>query len=121
MFFATTAHAMGASGQAGGGGDPLTAFLPLILMFAIFYFLLIRPQQKKAKEHRKTLEELQRGDHILVGGFYGRITETDGDVLTVELASNMQVKVNRNFVSGLAPDAKQAKESKKAAKDEAKK
>jgi Preprotein translocase subunit YajC len=54
MFFDSIAHAMGSTGGAGAeGGNPITAFLPLILMFAIFYFLLIRPQQKKAKQHKE--------------------------------------------------------------------
>lgn len=120
MFFASTAYAMGASGQAGGAGDPITAFAPLILMFGIFYFLLIRPQQKKAKEHRETLGNLKKGDYILTGGFYGRIVQVEGDVLTVELAPNMQVKVNRQFVSGLADPAASKKEAKKENKKEEK-
>ena len=86
MDFVSIAHAMGAAtgGDGGAGGNPIGAFLPLILMFVIFYFLLIRPQQKKAKEHKKMLAALQRGDHVLTnGGMYGRITAIENDVLTV--------------------------------------
>ncbi|TIH19993.1 preprotein translocase subunit YajC [Marinifilum sp. JC120] len=114
MFFADVAHAMGAAGQQAQGGPmgALGSFLPLILMFAIFYFLLIRPQQKKAKAHKAMLEAIQRGDRVLTaGGIYGRVTAVDGDELTVELAEGFQVKVERSFVSNLANPAK--KEEKK--------
>ncbi|WP_419779996.1 preprotein translocase subunit YajC [Maridesulfovibrio sp.] len=114
MFFADVAHAMGAAGQQAQGGPmgALGSFLPLILMFAIFYFLLIRPQQKKAKEHKAMLDAIQRGDRVLTaGGIYGRVTAVDGDELTVELAEGLQVKVERSFVSNLANPAK--KEEKK--------
>lgn len=105
-----TAYAMGApAGGAEGGGNPIAAFLPLILMFAIFYFLLIRPQQKKAKQQKEMLQNLKVGDYVLTGGgMYGTITKVKDDVLTVELADNLTVKVNRNFVSGLAQPAQGA-------------
>lgn len=100
MDFISTAYAMGTAQQGGEGGNPIAAFLPLILMFVIFYFLLIRPQQKKAKEHKRMLSDLQRGDHIITsGGIYGRITGVENDVLTVQLAENMEVRINRGFVS----------------------
>lgn len=115
MFFDSVAHAMGA--QAGGaeGQSPLGAFLPLILMFAIFYFLLIRPQQKRAKQQREMLANLKVGDKVLTGGgMYGTITAIREDVITVELAEGFEVKVNRSFVSGLAdPDAPAEKDEKK--------
>lgn len=102
MFFPSVAYAMGAAPSgAGGGGTPLQAFLPLILMFAIFYFLLIRPQQKKAKQHREYLASLKRGDYILTGGgMYGRIIEVHGDRLTVEIGKDLSIEVNRNYVAG---------------------
>ncbi len=102
MFFPSLAHAMGAAPTGGDGGasNPITAFLPLILMFAIFYFLLIRPQQKKAKQHREFLANLKRGDYILTGGgIYGRIMEVHGDRLTVEIAKDLNIEINRNYVS----------------------
>ncbi|TVM18344.1 preprotein translocase subunit YajC [Oceanidesulfovibrio indonesiensis] len=110
MFFDSIAHAMGQAPQGGqGGGNPLTAFAPLILMFVIFYFLLIRPQQKKAKEHKSMLANLKKGDYIITGGgMYGRIVAVDADVLHVELAKDLTIKVNRNFVSGLADNMKPA-------------
>lgn len=116
MFFADIAHAMGAAGQQAQGGPmgALGSFLPLILMFAIFYFLLIRPQQKKAKEHKAMLAGIQRGDRILTGGgLYGRVMAVDGDELTVELTEGVQVKVDRGYVSGLSnPGKKDEKKDK---------
>jgi len=102
MLFPSLAHAMGAAPSGGeAGGNPITAFLPLILMFAIFYFLLIRPQQKKAKQHREYLAGLKRGDYILTGGgIYGRIMEVHGDKLSVEIAKDLNIEINRSFVSG---------------------
>lgn len=109
MFFDSVAYAMGAAGQGGAQGPAgqLGAFLPLILMFAIFYFLLIRPQQKKAKLHKEMLANLQKGDRVLTGGgLYGRITGLDGDELTVELAEGFSVKVDRGYIAGLANPVK---------------
>ena len=124
MLFPSLAHAMGAA-PAGGdaaGGNPITAFLPLILMFAIFYFLLIRPQQKKAKQHREYLAGLKRGDFILTGGgIYGRIQEIHGDKLTVEIAKDLNIEINRGYVAGPgdapAASAKAESKSKDKSKD----
>ncbi|MBF0481565.1 MAG: preprotein translocase subunit YajC [Desulfovibrionaceae bacterium] len=119
MFFDSIAHAMGAApGADGKPGNPLMSFLPLILMFVIFYFLLIRPQQKKAKEQKAMLGALKKGDYILTGGgLYGRILDTDGDVLTVELSKGIEIKVNRNYVNGLSePVTKEAKSKDKEEK-----
>ena len=113
MFGPSIAHAMGAGAQAGAQGNPIQAFLPLIVMVAIFYFLLIRPQQKKAKEHQSFLAGLKKGDYVLTaGGMYGRIMEISADVLTLEVAKDLTVKVNRNFISG--PGATPAKADKPA-------
>lgn len=94
----------GAAQGPGGLAGMLAGPLPmLIIMFAIFYFLLIRPQQKKAKLHKEMLSSLKVGDAVLTGGgMYGKIVEINQDVLTVELAEGFQVKVNRGYVSGLA-------------------
>lgn len=117
MFFDGIAYAMGQAGGEGGQGSPLSAFIPLILMFAIFYFLLIRPQQKKAKNHRIMLENLKKGDRVLTnGGLYGRITNMDGDVLTLALNDNQSVRINRGYVAGLADPDKKAPENPKEKK-----
>ncbi|MBN2140684.1 MAG: preprotein translocase subunit YajC [Desulfovibrionaceae bacterium] len=115
MFFETLAHAMGAipGGGQGGGGSSLGAFLPLILMFGIFYFLLIRPQQKKAKQHKTMLKELKKGDRVWTGGgIKGRITDIDGDTLSVEIAENVTIQVHRNFISSLVEAAANPQEKK---------
>lgn len=96
------AYALGQGGAAGGSGGGLSAFLPLILMFAIFYFLLIRPQQKKTKQHREMINSLKKGDRIITsGGIHGRITGASETTLTVEIAEKVRVKVNRGNVMAL--------------------
>jgi preprotein translocase subunit YajC len=122
MLFPSLAHAMGAApGGDAAGGNPITAFLPLILMFAIFYFLLIRPQQKKAKQHREYLAGLKRGDYILTGGgIYGRIMEVHGDKITIEIAKDLNIEINRNFVSGPGDAAAPAGKAEPKAKDKSK-
>jgi len=88
----------GASGQGGGFG----AMVPLILMFAIFYFLLIRPQQKKQKAHRQLLGDLKKGDRVITsGGLYGRITGLTDTVVTLEISEKVRVKVGRGNIAGL--------------------
>jgi preprotein translocase subunit YajC len=75
-------------------------FLPLILLFAIFYFLMIRPQQKRQKEHKALLANLRKGDQVITaGGMYGRITGITDTVVTVEVAEKVRVKVARGQIS----------------------
>lgn len=97
------AYAMGQGGGAEqGAGGGFASLIPLVIMFAIFYFLLIRPQQKKAKEHREMMNNLKKGDRILTnGGFHARIISLDENVMTVELADKIQVKMSRGYVAGL--------------------
>ena len=119
--FASVAHAMGAGGGSGGSGDALMQFMPLILMLAIFYFLLIRPQQKRAKEHKGMLQALKKGDTVITNaGFIARIIDIDEDILTVDLGTTT-VQLGRAYVAGLsnAKFFKPAgrKESRKEARD----
>ena len=90
---------------AQSAGSPAFGFeqmLPLVLVFAIFYFLLIRPQQKRAKEHKALLAGIKRGDRIVTGGgIIGTVTKATDDELTVELAENIRVRVTRDSVIGL--------------------
>jgi preprotein translocase subunit YajC len=87
-----------------GQPDPLTSFLPLILIFAVFYFLLIRPQTKRAKEHKKMVSELQNGDEVVTsGGVLGRIVEAGDQFLTLEVADGVQLKIQRNTVAAVMP------------------
>lgn len=97
------AYAMGTGGAGGGGqGGGFGAFVPLILMFAIFYFLLIRPQQKKAKLHRAMLAAIKKGDRVVSsGGLHGVITGITDDVVTMEIAPKVRVKVSRGSIAGV--------------------
>jgi len=90
-----------AAGGSGAGPNPLVQFLPLILIFAVFYFLLIRPQQKKAKEHQSFLQALKKGDNVVTnGGIHGKITGITDKVVTVEIADNVRIKVSRSHILG---------------------
>ncbi len=97
------AYAMGTGGGASGqGGGGFGALVPLILMFAIFYFLLIRPQQKKQKQHREMLGTLKKGDRVITsGGLYGRVTGITDTVVTLEISEKVRVKVGRANIAGL--------------------
>jgi preprotein translocase subunit YajC len=98
------AYAMGMPGGGGGqGGSQFLSFLPIILIFVIFYFLLIRPQQKRAKDHRNLLSSLKVGDQVLTnGGIYGRITGLRDDIVTVEISDKVRVKVSRGHIAGVS-------------------
>ncbi len=100
MLFISPAYAQ-AAGGAGGGGFEM--FLPFILIFVVFYFLMIRPQQKKMKAHRAMLDNLGRGDRIVTGGgIVGKVTRVEGpNELLVEIAPNLRVRVLRSTVSEL--------------------
>jgi preprotein translocase subunit YajC len=79
-------------------------FLPLILIFVVFYFLLIRPQTKRAKEHKKMVEGLSKGDEVVTnGGLLGRITEVGENFVQVKVAENVEVKIQRQAVANLMP------------------
>jgi preprotein translocase subunit YajC len=95
------AFAMGASPAGGGGGQSaIMNLVPLVFMFGIFYFLLIRPQQKKAKEHRALLEGLKKGDSVVTaGGIYGKVTALDEGVVTMEIANGVNIKVKKGHVA----------------------
>jgi len=86
--------------SVGGGAAAFTSFVPLILIFAIMYFLLIRPQQKKLKEHKAMVEALRRGDQVLTqGGIVGKVTHVNDDgTALVEIADGVKVKVMRSTI-----------------------
>lgn len=101
MFALAFANAAPA-GQSAGGQSPLLSFAPLVLMFVIFYFLLIRPQQKKAKEHRALLDALKKGDQaVTAGGIHGKITAVDENVVTLEVATGVNIKVNKGHIASV--------------------
>ena len=98
--FTTPAYAQGAPGFFGGG---LEALLPLVLIFVVFYFLLIRPQQKKMKQHKDMLGAIRRGDRVVTGGgILGTVTKVnDEHEVTVEIADDVRVRVQRGLISGV--------------------
>ncbi len=110
MFFEGTAWAQAAAGAAAGSEQVIyTTVVPLALLFGIFYFLLIRPQTKKAQEHSKMLKELKRNDEVVTtGGLIGRIVEIGDAVVTLELAPNVRVRVERPQVASLSTHGKGA-------------
>ncbi len=104
--FESVAYAMGTP-QAGAGPasgtDMLMQFLPLIVMFVIFWFLLIRPQQKRATAHKAMLAELKRGDHVVTSaGLIGRILEIDDEQVLLE-SGESKLRVTRGAIGGLVP------------------
>ncbi len=125
MIFAGLAYAAEALAQDTGGAGGIAGMFNLgnpmflmIAMLAIFYFLLIRPQQKRQKEHKQMLANLQKGDTIFTsGGLRGKITSLDENVITMEVSDKVRVKVNRSAVGGLVsrgeavPEKESAKES----------
>jgi preprotein translocase subunit YajC len=92
--------------QAAGGAQPnaFMQLLPLILIFVVFYFLLIRPQAKRAKEHKAMVAALAVGDEVVTaGGILGKVTVAGEQFLTVELAEGVQVKIQRHTVTSVLP------------------
>ena len=92
--------------QAPGGflGGDLMTFLPMIAIFVVFYFLLIRPQQKRAKETKTMLSALQKGDEIVTaGGIVGKISKLNEGYATVEIAPNVEISVQRSAIAQLLP------------------
>ncbi|MEQ8390476.1 MAG: preprotein translocase subunit YajC [Thalassospira sp.] len=116
--FISTAYAQAAGGADGAGA--LMQFAPLILIFVVFYFLLIRPQQKKQKEHKAMLGAIRRGDKIVTaGGLIGTVAKVIGDdELSVEIADGVKVKVARGMVSSVLSKTEPAKSDTKDDKEE---
>lgn len=85
------------------GGDTLMSMLPIILMFVVLYFLMIRPQMKKAKEHKTMIEALQKGDEVVAVGFLGKISKVGPNYVSVEIAPNVEVQVEKAGISRLLP------------------
>lgn len=100
----------GGSQVPGGCGGGLVNLAPMLLMFAVFYFLLIRPQQKKAKEHREMLQQLKRGDRIITnGGMLGTITGVTDRYITLEVAEKIRLRILRSHILGKQTDEPESK------------
>jgi preprotein translocase subunit YajC len=108
--FADIAYAMGPApqqaGQAGGPAAMFTSMLPLVLIFVIFYFLLIRPQQKKAKEHKQMLENLKAGDKVITsGGIYAVVEKVSTNTIILKIAENVKVKFGKGYIAAVRQTA----------------
>jgi len=98
-FFISSAYAQDAAPSGG-----LMSFLPLIVIFAVFYFMLIRPQMKRSKEHRQLVSQLGKGDEVVTnGGLLGRITDVSESFVTLEIADNVKIKLQRQAVTNVMP------------------
>jgi preprotein translocase subunit YajC len=98
-FFISNAYAQD-SATSGG----LMSFLPLIVIFAVFYFMLIRPQMKRSKEHKQLVSQLSKGDEVITnGGLLGRIVDVSDSFVTLELADNLHIKLQRQAVANVMP------------------
>ena len=90
--------------QSAGGSESLVGLLPLVLIFVVFYFLLIRPQQKRQKEHKEMVGNLKKGDEITTaGGLLGKITDVKDNFVKIEVADNVVVTVQKHTVSNVMP------------------
>ena len=93
-----------AQGADGGTGGFLVQLFPLVLIFVVFYFLLIRPQQKKAKEHQALISKISSGDEVVTtGGILGKVVEVGDSFVTIEVAEGVQIKVQKFQVGSLMP------------------
>jgi preprotein translocase subunit YajC len=103
-FFISDALAQAAAAPGGSAGDSFMALLPLVLFAVVFYFLLIRPQAKRQKEHKRMVESLAKGDEIItVGGIAGRITDIGENFVLIDIADGVQVKIRRAAVESVLP------------------
>ena len=101
MFFITDAHAEAAPPPAGGGTEML---IMIGIFFAIMYFMIIRPQQKRQKEHKSLMESLGKGDEVVTnGGMMGKIKDVGDDVVKIELAENVVIKVQKHAIASVLP------------------
>lgn len=97
-------------GQSPEGQNPLVSFLPLILVFVIFYFFMIRPQVKKQKELNNYRRSLKKGDKIITtGGIYGRVTDVKDNTVTVDAGDNVLLKIDKSAVLKDSSDIEQKK------------
>ena len=104
MFFISEAFAQTASAATGGAENSLLSLAPLALMFVVLYFIMIRPQMKKQKEHKAMIDALAKGDEVVIaGGVLGRVSKLGDSVLGVEVASGVELQVQRGAVVQVLP------------------
>jgi len=97
-------NAYAQTAAAAGPMDSVMQFLPIILMFAVLYFLMVRPQMKKAKEHKALIDGLGKGDEIVTqGGMAGRITKVGDDFISVEIAEKVEIQIQKPAIAMVLP------------------
>lgn len=97
-------EALAEAAPAAQQGDPIMGLLPLVIIFVVFYFLLIRPQSKRAKEHKNMVASLAKSDEVVTtGGILGRISALDDNFISLEIADGVEIKVQRNAIGSLMP------------------
>jgi preprotein translocase subunit YajC len=99
----STAYAQAATGAAPQGLEQYMGMMPIVLMFVVMYFIMIRPQMKKAKEHKAMLEALQKGDEIVAVGILGKIAKISETYVSLEIAPSVTIQVQRGAVTQLLP------------------
>ena len=104
MFFISDAYAQTAPAAAPSGGSSLLSMLPLVLMFVVLYFIMIRPQMKRQKEHRAMIEALAKGDEVVTsGGMLGKVTKLGDVFVTLELSQGNEAQFQRSAVTQVLP------------------
>jgi preprotein translocase subunit YajC len=102
QLFISNAYAEGTAAAPQGGG--FLEFLPLIALLAVFYFLILRPQQKRAKEHKVMMDALQKGDEVVtIGGILGKVTKVGDENVGVEIADNVVVQLQKPAIQNVLP------------------
>jgi preprotein translocase subunit YajC len=87
------------------GAAAMSSFIPIILIFGVFYFLIIRPQSKKQKEHQKMVDNLKKGDRIVtLGGMYGTVVDVQDNIVKIKIAENVNVQIMKSAVSAVISD-----------------
>lgn len=105
LAFAMSGPPGGAAGQSSGGMAAFQQVIPLVFMFAIFYFLLIRPQQKKAKDHKALLESIKKGDNVITaGGVHGKVVSVDDGIVSLEIATGVVIKITKPYIASVKKD-----------------
>ena len=108
---------MSPGGEGGAGGSPL-AFLPFVLIFVLFYFLILRPQQKQTRKKEEMLKSLKRGDNVITaGGMYGKIMNISEDnIVTLEISKGVSIRIARSGIAGLEGQGKEESKEDKSKK-----
>ena len=102
--FISSAYAQAAPAAAASGTDTLYSLLPLVLMFVVLYFIMIRPQMKKQKEHKAMIEAIAKGDEVVIaGGLLGKVAKLGDNYLNVEVANGVELQVQRGAVVQVLP------------------